>query len=102
MILTESELGYNKKNVIEIAHNGGLSAQEAVAFHYLCGSPLLDDNPDWNVGLHWLKKASENGSIYAARCLDRIKKNPKDRTFGGISPTASQLLINRGDFPHDN
>jgi hypothetical protein len=94
MVITEFDLGYNKGNIIEVACNGNLDAQETVAFQYLSNKSFFDDTPDWDIGMYWLKKASENGSIFATRCLDRIKKNPEDRTFGGIHPTANQLLIN--------
>ena len=94
MIITELDLGYNRDNIFDVAQNGNVSAQEAIATQYLYDGVLFDDSPDWDKALYWLKKAAKNKSIFAQRCLKRLEKSPDDKTFGGMCATSKKLINN--------
>jgi hypothetical protein len=94
MVIAEFDLGYNKDNIIEVACNGNLDAQEEMVSQYLYDGKFFDDSPDWDKALFWLNKAAQNNSIFSQRCLKRLQENPKDRTFGGMRPTSKKLMLN--------
>ena len=92
MIITEYELGYNRENIVQKANEGNVTAQKDLAGGYLSDNNALIKNVDWDKGLYWFRRAAENGSFWAFRCLKSLKENPEDRTFGGKFPTSKKLL----------
>jgi|APSaa5957512622_1039677.scaffolds.fasta_scaffold29346_1 hypothetical protein len=85
-------LDWNKDNIIEIAHGGNLDAQETIAFKYLDDDNFFEDSPNWGKAIYWLNVSAKNGSLFAFRCLQSLKRNPEDLTFNGKHPTSSRLL----------